>query len=324
MRLERAATGRGARRRCAARELGTEARRWRVWRRWPLRRPGGLRLGQPLDPPRLRARDLTSPSVPVTGPVLSARDLTKTFSNAGRRLTVLDSVSFDVEPGATCAIIGPSGSGKTTLLGLCAGLDRPTRGTVRLAGTDLGPLDEDARAALRAASVGFVFQSFRLLPTLTAAENVAIPLELRGEPGARAAALDLLDRVGLADRSGHYPTQLSGGEQQRVALARAFSGRPALLFADEPTGNLDAETGARVEALLFDLNREAGTALVVVTHDPELAARCEQVVSLRAGRVVTPTSGPDSAERADAVPGSAEAGQVAEAGAALLPPSARS
>ena len=228
----------------------------------------------------------------VTGPVLSARDLTKTFSNAGRDLTVLDGVSFDVEPGATCAIIGPSGSGKTTLLGLCAGLDRPTRGTVRLAGTDLGPLDEDKRAALRAEAVGFVFQSFRLLPTLTAAENVAIPLELRGDGGARAAALDLLDRVGLADRAGHYPTQLSGGEQQRVALARAFSGRPRLLFADEPTGNLDAETGARVEALLFDLNREAGTALVLVTHDPELARRCEQVVSLRAGRVVEPDPAP--------------------------------
>ena len=222
----------------------------------------------------------------MTGPVLSARDLTKTFTNAGRALTVLEDVSFDVQPGATCAIIGPSGSGKTTLLGLCAGLDRPTRGTVTLAGTELGPLDEDARAALRAEAVGFVFQSFRLLPTLTAAENVAIPLELRGEPGARAAALDLLDRVGLADRAGHYPTQLSGGEQQRVALARAFSGRPALLFADEPTGNLDAETGARVEALLFDLNREAVTALVVVTHDPELARRCEQVVSLRGGRLV--------------------------------------
>ena len=236
--------------------------------------------------PALRPATLPRSPAAVTGPVLSARDLTKTFANAGRALTVLEGVSFDVQPGATCAIVGPSGSGKTTLLGLCAGLDRPTRGTVTLAGTDLGPLDEDARAALRAEAVGFVFQSFRLLPTLTAAENVAVPLELRGEPGARAAALDLLDRVGLADRAGHYPTQLSGGEQQRVALARAFSGRPALLFADEPTGNLDAETGARVEALLFNLNREAGTALVVVTHDPELAARCEQVVSLRGGRLV--------------------------------------
>lgn len=233
-----------------------------------------------------RPRRLPPTLSAVDGPVLSARDLTKTFSNAGRALTVLDGVSLDVAPGATCAIVGPSGSGKTTLLGLCAGLDRPTRGTVRLVGTDLAPLDEDARAALRAQSVGFVFQSFRLLPTLTAAENVAVPIELRGESGARESALDLLDRVGLADRAGHYPAQLSGGEQQRVALARAFAGRPALLFADEPTGNLDAETGARVEALLFDLNREAGTALVVVTHDPELAARCEQVVRLKGGRVV--------------------------------------
>ena len=226
----------------------------------------------------------------MDGPVLSARDLTKTFQNAGRALTVLDGVSFDVAAGATCAIVGPSGSGKTTLLGLCAGLDRPTRGTVRLAGTDLGPLGEDARAALRAESVGFVFQGFRLLPTLTAAENVAIPAELKNDPDARSVALDLLDRVGLADRAGHYPTQLSGGEQQRVALARAFAGRPRLLFADEPTGNLDAETGERVERLLFDLNREAGTALVVVTHDPELAARCERTITLRAGAVVEDTA----------------------------------
>ena len=228
----------------------------------------------------------------MAGPVLSVRDLTKTFTSGGRPLTVLDGVSFDVPSGATCAIVGPSGSGKTTLLGLAAGLDRPTRGAVRLVGTDLGPLDEDARAALRSRSVGFVFQNFRLLPTLTAAENVAVPLELRGEGGARAAARDLLDRVGLADRAGHYPSQLSGGEQQRVALARAFAGRPALLFADEPTGNLDAETGARVEALLFDLNREAGTALVVVTHDPELARRCERTVRLKGGRVVEDTGRP--------------------------------
>ncbi|MEM0962846.1 MAG: ABC transporter ATP-binding protein [Bacteroidota bacterium] len=240
----------------------------------------------------------------MDGPVLSVQDLTKTFSNAGRDLTVLDSVSFDVPAGATCAIVGPSGSGKTTLLGLCAGLDRPTRGSVRLTGTDLGPLDEDARAALRAETVGFVFQSFRLLPTLTALENVAVPVELRGESGAREAAHDLLDRVGLADRSGHYPTQLSGGEQQRVALARAFAGRPRLLFADEPTGNLDTETGERVERLLFDLNREAGTALVVVTHDLELAQRCEQVVRLKGGRLVE-----------DARTGTAPAGDVPRDGA---------
>ena len=222
-------------------------------------------------------------------PVLSVRDLTKTFTSAGRPLTVLDDVSFDVEPGATCAIVGPSGSGKTTLLGLCAGLDRPTRGTVLVDGTDLGPLSEDGRAALRARTVGFVFQNFRLLPTLTAAENVAVPLELRGDGGARDAARDLLDRVGLGDRMDHYPTQLSGGEQQRVAIARAFSGRPRLLFADEPTGNLDADTGARIEALLFDLNREAGTALVVVTHDADLAARCQRTIHLRGGSVVEDT-----------------------------------
>ena len=219
-------------------------------------------------------------------PVLSAHDLTKTFQSGGRSLTVLDSVSFSVDAGATCAIVGPSGSGKTTLLGLCAGLDRPTRGTVTLDGTPLGPLSEDERAAIRARSVGFVFQNFRLLPSLTARENVALPLDLRGEAGAREAAEALLGRVGLGDRAGHYPSQLSGGEQQRVALARAFAGRPHLLFADEPPGTLDAETGATVEALLFELNRESGTALVVVTHDADLAARCGQIVRLKGGRVV--------------------------------------
>ena len=218
-------------------------------------------------------------------PVLSVSDLTKTFASGGGQLTVLDGVGFDVYPGDTLAIVGPSGSGKTTLLGLAAGLDRPTRGSVRLAGTDLAGLGEDARAALRAEHVGFVFQSFRLLPTLTALENVAVPLELRGERGARGVAEELLERVGLGEREDHYPSQLSGGEQQRVAVARAFAGRPALLFADEPTGNLDEATGARIEDLLFDLNREAGTALVVVTHDPELAARCGAEIRLRGGRV---------------------------------------
>ncbi|GAB5533850.1 MAG: ABC transporter ATP-binding protein [Rubricoccaceae bacterium] len=222
-------------------------------------------------------------------PVLEVHDLTKTFTSGGRPLTVLENVSFAVDPGATCAIVGPSGSGKTTLLGLCAGLDRPTRGTVQLDGTDLGPLSEDARAALRARSVGFIFQNFRLLPTLTAWENVAVPLELRGDKGAREAARDLLARVGLGDRTTHYPTQLSGGEQQRVAIARAFVGRPRLLFADEPTGNLDSDTGATVEQLLFDLNRESGTALVVVTHDLELASKCERTIRLRGGQVVEDT-----------------------------------
>ena len=222
----------------------------------------------------------------MSHPVLSVRDLAKTFTSGGRPLTVLDGVSFDVHPGDTLAIVGPSGSGKTTLLGLAAGLDRPTRGIVTLAGTDLGPLGEDARAKIRAQHVGFVFQSFRLLTTLTALDNVAVPLELRGEPGARETASQLLGRVGLAERTDHYPSQLSGGEQQRVAVARAFAGRPSLLFADEPTGNLDEATGSRVEDLLFELNREAETALVVVTHDLRLAERCGSQIQLRGGRVV--------------------------------------
>ncbi|MEM6785826.1 MAG: ABC transporter ATP-binding protein [Bacteroidota bacterium] len=225
--------------------------------------------------------------------VLDADRLTKTFTNAGRALTVLDAVGFTVEDGATCAIVGPSGSGKTTLLGLCAGLDAPSAGTVRLVGQDLGALSEDARATLRRDHVGFVFQQFRLLPTLTARENVMVPLELQGVRGAAGEAATLLDRVGLGDRLDHYPTQLSGGEQQRVALARAFIHRPQILFADEPTGNLDDGTGARIEDLLFDLNRERGTALVVVTHDLRLADRCEQVIRLRSGRVegVSPMEG---------------------------------
>ena len=217
---------------------------------------------------------------------LSARQLTKTFESGARRLTVLDDVSFDIEDGATCAIVGPSGSGKTTLLGLCAGLDQPTSGSVVLCGEALDDLDEDARARSRGRSVGFIFQQFRLIPTLTALENVSVPLELRGER-ADAEAARLLDRVGLGDRTDHYPTQLSGGEQQRVALARAFINRPRILFADEPTGNLDAETSERVEDLLFDLNTEAGTALVVVTHDLELAQRTERVLKLRGGRLVS-------------------------------------
>src|SRR5690606_32491476 len=177
--------------------------------------------------------------------------------SGSRRLTVLDDVSFDLADGATCAIVGPSGSGKTTLLGLAAGLDRPTSGSVALCGEPLDALDEDDRARLRGRAVGFIFQQFRLIPTLTALENVMVPLELRGER-ADAEAARLLDRVGLRDRAGHYPAQLSGGEQQRVALARAFINRPRILFADEPTGNLDAETSDRVEDLLFELNAEAG------------------------------------------------------------------
>jgi putative ABC transport system ATP-binding protein len=217
---------------------------------------------------------------------LSVRTLTKTFESGSRRLTVLDDVSFDLDDGATCAVVGPSGSGKTTLLGLCAGLDRPSSGSVTLCDERLDALDEDARAAVRGRSVGFIFQQFRLIPTLTALENVTVPLELRGERGTDAARR-LLERVGLGDRTDHYPTQLSGGEQQRVALARAFINRPRILFADEPTGNLDTETSERVEDLLFELNTEAGTALVVVTHDLELAARTERILRLKGGRLVS-------------------------------------
>jgi putative ABC transport system ATP-binding protein len=218
--------------------------------------------------------------------VLCVDSLTKTFDSGGRTLTVIDDVSFQVDEGETCSIVGPSGSGKTTLLGLCAGLDRPTRGTVTLCGIDLEPLDEDERAAVRNQHVGFVFQTFRLLPTLTALENVMVPAELRGTRDARARATDLLGEVGLGDRLGHYPTQLSGGEQQRVAMARAFINEPRILFADEPTGNLDAETAERVEDVLFRLNETADTTLVLVTHDQELAGRTRRVISLRGGEIV--------------------------------------
>ena len=219
-------------------------------------------------------------------PVLRIESLTKTFPSGGRTLTVIDDVSFSVGAGDTCAIVGPSGSGKTTLLGLCAGLDQPTSGTVELCGVDLSPLDEDERAEVRNQYVGFVFQTFRLLPTLTALENVMVPAELRGDTDPQARAAELLDQVGLGDRLDHYPSQLSGGERQRVAMARAFINRPRVLFADEPTGNLDAETADRIEDLLFDLNETAGTTLVLVTHDEELAAQTERVLHLRGGQVV--------------------------------------
>jgi putative ABC transport system ATP-binding protein len=222
----------------------------------------------------------------VTTSILSCQSLTKTYRSGGRELTVLKNITFDVEPGAFVALVGPSGSGKSTLLGLLAGLDRPESGRVILDGQDLGLLSEDARALLRADKVGFVFQSFLLIPTLTARENIQVPLELRGEE-ARERADALLERVGLADRGHHYPAQLSGGEQQRVALARAFSHRPCLLFADEPTGNLDSSTGARVIELMTELNRELGTTLVLVTHDPDLAGRARRVLRLLDGAVVS-------------------------------------
>jgi putative ABC transport system ATP-binding protein len=217
--------------------------------------------------------------------VLAVEHLTKTFPSGGRTLTVLDDVSFSVDDGQTCAIVGPSGSGKTTLLGLCAGLDRPTSGRVSLCGVDLTPLDEDERAEVRNQYVGFVFQTFRLLPTLTARENVMVPAELQGSGDVRHRAEDLLEQVGLGDRIDHYPSQLSGGERQRVAMARAFINRPRILFADEPTGNLDTETAERIEDLLFDLNETSGTTLVLVTHDLDLAQRTERVLKLRGGQL---------------------------------------
>lgn len=226
--------------------------------------------------------------------MLRCEQLTKTYVSGGRDLTVLKDITFHLEPGGFLAIIGPSGSGKTTLLGLLAGLDRPTAGKVLLDGTDLGALDEDARARLRRDRVGFVFQSFQLIPTLTALENVQVPLELAGN-GRRNAeggsieerALDLLGRVGLAERAHHYPAQLSGGEQQRVALARAFSNRPRILFADEPTGNLDARTGHVIVELMGELNRDLGTTLVLVTHDPDLASRAGRTIRLADGAIVS-------------------------------------
>ena len=217
--------------------------------------------------------------------VLAVERLFKTYPSGGRELTVLDDVNFTVGVGEAVAIVGPSGSGKTTLLGLCAGLDTATRGTVRLEGKALENLSEDARAAVRNQHVGFIFQNFQLLPTLTAEENVMVPLELRAESGARQRARELLEAVGLAERSTHYPIQLSGGEQQRVALARAFANRPSILFADEPTGNLDGATSERVTAMLFDLNRRSGTTLVLVTHDLELAGRCDRILRIANGRL---------------------------------------
>jgi putative ABC transport system ATP-binding protein len=218
--------------------------------------------------------------------VLQVERLAKTYLSGNRKLTVLSDVSFEIEEGASCAIVGPSGSGKTTLLGLCAGLDRPTEGRVILNTQDLESLSEEELASFRNRHVGFVFQTFQLIPTLTAQENVMVPCELRGESNAGPRAAELLEQVGLGDRLGHYPAQLSGGEQQRVALARAFVNRPRVLFADEPTGNLDTDTAETVEGLLFDLNRESGTTLILVTHNLELAARSERTISLRGGRVV--------------------------------------
>ncbi|GHA27971.1 ABC transporter ATP-binding protein [Salinimicrobium marinum] len=218
--------------------------------------------------------------------ILNVHHLGKSYSSGSKNLTVLHDISFDIEEGESFSIVGPSGSGKTTLLGLCAGLDQPDTGSIDLCGTNLSKLSEDERALLRNRNVGFVFQDFQLLPTLTALENVAVPLELRGAKNASKAGKELLEKVGLGDRIHHYPSQLSGGEQQRVAVARAFSNSPSILFADEPTGNLDAATGEIIVKLLFELNKEAGTTLVIVTHDLELAQKTQRILKLKGGRIL--------------------------------------
>ncbi|MDN3585934.1 ABC transporter ATP-binding protein [Pedobacter aquatilis] len=218
--------------------------------------------------------------------ILNIRNVSKIYQSAGHDLTVLHNINLSIETGSTVAITGPSGSGKTTLLGLCAGLDRATEGNVELAGVLLDKLSEDERASLRNQHVGFIFQNFQLLPTLTALENVMVPLELRGIKNIKPQAIELLDKVGLAERAHHYPIQLSGGEQQRVSLARAFSNKPAILFADEPTGNLDAETSEKIIKLLFDLNTDAGTTLVIVTHDLDLASRTSRVIKMKGGLII--------------------------------------
>jgi putative ABC transport system ATP-binding protein len=218
--------------------------------------------------------------------MLRCQSLSRTYQSAGRALPVLKDITFSLEPGGFLTILGPSGSGKTTLLGLLAGLDRPTSGQVFLDGQELGVLSEDERARIRGEKVGFVFQSFQLIPTLTAQENVQVPMELRGDSGSAARARQLLARVGLAGREHHYPSQLSGGEQQRVALARGFSIRPKVLFADEPTGNLDARTGATIIDLMVELNHDLGTTLVLVTHDLDLADRASRTLRLADGSVV--------------------------------------
>ncbi|MGV3772954.1 MAG: ABC transporter ATP-binding protein [Verrucomicrobiales bacterium] len=224
--------------------------------------------------------------MPEKTAILEVRDLSKVYHSGQQELTVLNNISFSLAPGSSCSIVGPSGSGKTTLLGLCAGLDRPTSGSVILNGHALETLSEDARAKVRNEGVGFVFQNFQLLPTLTAVENVMVPLELRGQKKIRDLAMQLLAQVGLEKRAHHYPIQLSGGEQQRVALARAFINEPKILFADEPTGNLDNETSDRIVEALFHLNSSAGTALVLVTHNLDLARRAGRILHLKGGLLV--------------------------------------
>ena len=222
-----------------------------------------------------------------TEPILSVEHLSKVFKSGDRNVNVLIDVSFAVEAGSTCAIVGPSGSGKTTLIAICAGLERPSSGSVRFDGVALDDAGEEELAALRNRSVGFIFQNFQLLPSLTALENVMVPAEIRGENHAGSRAADLLQQVGLYGRMQHYPVQLSGGEQQRVAIARAFMNQPKILFADEPTGNLDADTAGEVIKLIFDLNATRGTTLVLVTHDRELTQQASRTIRLRGGRLVS-------------------------------------
>lgn len=217
--------------------------------------------------------------------ILSLQHVSKTYQSGSRKLTVLEQVTFSIQAGETIAIVGPSGSGKTTLLGLCAGLDSSSSGSVVLNGQALETLSEDQRAAVRNKDVGFIFQNFQLLPTLTALENVMVPLELKKRKDAKEKALELLEKVGLKDRATHYPSQLSGGEQQRVSIARAFANAPKILFADEPTGNLDTETGTMIENLIFDLNKEQGTTLVLVTHDLDLAAKTRRIIHIKGGKI---------------------------------------
>ena len=219
--------------------------------------------------------------------ILKISGLEKTYTSGSKQLTVLKNISFEVEKGQTFSIVGPSGSGKTTLLGICAGLDTPNAGSVELCGHDINAMNEDERALLRNKEVGFIFQNFQLLPTLTALENVSVPLELQGSKDAAKNATALLEKVGLIDRLHHYPSQLSGGEQQRVALARAFSNKPSIFFADEPTGNLDEETGEKVIQLLLKLNKDTGTTLVIISHDLDLANRTQQILRLKGGQILS-------------------------------------
>jgi len=219
--------------------------------------------------------------------ILSIKNLTRTYKSGNRELTVLKDINFDINTGEIISIVGPSGSGKTTLLGLCAGLDQSSGGSIELMNQKLQDLTEDERAALRNKHVGFIFQNFQLIPTLTALENVMIPLELLGNSKAKSESKNLLERVGLGDRMTHYPAQLSGGEQQRVSIARAFSNSPKILFADEPTGNLDEETGLKIETLLFEMNTEKGTTLIIVTHDLELANKTNRIIRLKGGKIIS-------------------------------------